>query len=207
MSKKGGSSHRWLNEHETDPYVQAARQEGYRSRAAFKLLELQEKDQLIKPGMKVVDLGAAPGGWTQIAAKLVGDSGHVFALDILEMDPTHNATVIQGDFQEQAVLDQLLSALNNTPVDLVISDMAPNMSGMAALDQPRIMGLVELALDCASQILKPQGDFLAKVFQGEGFDDFIREVRAQFKKVVIRKPKSSRGRSREVYVLGRTSNM
>ncbi len=204
---KSASSQRWLKEHESDQYVLAARKKGYRSRAAFKLLEMQDKLKLIKPGMKVVDLGAAPGGWTQIAAKLVGESGHVVALDILEMAPVFNATIIQGDFLEQSVLDQLLSTLNNSAVDLVISDMAPNMSGVNAVDQPKGMVLVELALDCASRILKPGGDFLTKAFQGEGFDEFIEEVRSQFKTVVIKKPKSSRDRSRELYVLGRSYNM
>ncbi len=185
----------------------AARKDGYRSRAAYKLLEIQEKLKLIQPGMKVVDLGAAPGGWTQIAANLVGESGHVVALDLLEMDPVFNATIIQGDFLEQSVLDQLLSTLNDSVVDLVISDMAPNMSGMSAVDQPKGMALVELALDCASQILKPGGDFLTKAFQGEGFDEFVKDVRSQFKTVVIKKPKPSRDRSRELYVLGRSFNM
>ncbi len=157
--------------------------------------------------MQVVDLGAAPGGWTQVAASLVGEQGHVYALDILEMGPIHNATIIQGDFLEQSVLDRLLAVLDKKQVDLVISDMSPNISGMSAIDQPRAMALVELALDCASRILKPGGDFLTKVFQGEGFDEFVEETRRQFKKVVIRKPKSSRDRSREVYVLGRSFNM
>ena len=185
----------------------AARKEGYRSRAAYKLLEIQDKFQLIKPGMKVVDLGAAPGGWTQIAAKLVGETGHVIALDILAMESIHNTTVIQGDFLDQSVLDHLLYTLNNSAVDLVISDMAPNMSGMNAVDQPKGMYLVELALGCASRILKPGGNFLTKVFQGEGLDEFVKEVRSQFKTVVIKKPKSSRNRSRELYVLGRSFNL
>ncbi len=204
---KSASSHRWLQEHESDQYVIASRKDGYRSRAAYKLLEIQEKIKLIKLGMKVVDLGAAPGGWTQIAAKLVGEKGHVYALDILEMEAVFNATIIQGDFLEQSVLDQLLCSLDKSVVDLVISDMAPNMSGMSAVDQPKGMALVELALDCAGQILKPGGDFLTKAFQGEGFDEFVKDVRSQFKTVVIKKPKSSRDRSRELYVLGRSFNM
>lgn len=203
-SKKSASSQRWLKEHASDHYVKASRQAGYRSRAAFKLLELQNKDELIKKGMKIVDLGAAPGGWSQIAAQLTGESGHVYALDILQMDPIFNTTIIQGDFLEQSVMDALLTSLSGAPVDLVISDMAPNMSGMTTVDQPKSMMLIELALDCATQILKPGGDFLTKAFQGEGFDDFVKDVRTRFKKVVIRKPKSSRDRSRELYVLGRS---
>ncbi len=157
--------------------------------------------------MNIVDLGAAPGGWTQIASNLVGETGHVYALDLLEMTPLKNTTIIQGDFLEQSVLDQLLNSIDNNKVDLVISDMAPNMSGMKSIDQPRGMALIELALDCANQILKPQGDFITKAFQGEGFDEFTKNVRSQFKNVVIKKPKSSRDRSSELYVIGRSFNV
>lgn len=206
-SKRSASSQRWLKEHTSDHYVKASKLAGYRSRAAYKLLEIQDKDDLIKKGMIIVDLGAAPGGWSQISAQLTGERGHIYALDILEMDPISNTTIIQGDFLEQFVMEALLNSLNSTPVDLVISDMAPNMSGMTAVDQPKAMMLVELALECATQILKPGGDFLTKAFQGEGFDEFVKDVRTRFKKVVIRKPKSSRDRSRELYVLGRTYDM
>lgn len=202
--KRSASSQRWLKEHESDKFVKASRSDGYRSRAAYKLLELNERDQLFKSGMVVVDLGAAPGGWSQIAAQLVGEQGHVYALDILPMSPIYNCTVMQGDFLEQAVLDELLSHIDGNAVDLVISDMAPNMSGHNAVDQPRAMLLVELALDCATQILKPGGHFLAKAFQGEGFDAWVAVMKQSFKSVTIRKPSASRDRSREVYVLAKS---
>lgn len=197
------SSRNWLDRHFTDNYVKQAQQLGYRSRAAFKLLEIQEKDNLIGPGLVVVDLGAAPGGWSQIASDLVGDEGMVFALDILPMDPIAGVHVIEGDFREQEPFDKLLAMLDGRPVDLVISDMAPNISGVAAVDQPRSMYLCELALEFARQTLRPGGDFLVKVFQGEGFDDFFRLMRDSFGKVVTRKPQASRSKSREVYLLGR----
>ena len=197
------SSRNWLDRHFTDNYVKQAQQLGYRSRAAFKLLEIQEKDNLIGPGLVVVDLGAAPGGWSQIASDLVGDEGMVFALDILPMDPIAGVHVIEGDFREQEPFDKLLAMLDGRPVDLVISDMAPNISGVAAVDQPRSMYLCELALEFARQTLRPGGDFLVKVFQGEGFDDFFRLMRDSFGNVVTRKPQASRSKSREVYLLGR----
>lgn len=197
------SSRNWLDRHFTDNYVKQAQQLGFRSRAAFKLLEIQEKDNLIGPGLVVVDLGAAPGGWSQIASDLVGDEGMVFALDILPMDPIAGVHVIEGDFREQEPFDKLLAMLDGRPVDLVISDMAPNISGVAAVDQPRSMYLCELALEFARQTLRPGGDFLVKVFQGEGFDDFFRLMRDSFGKVVTRKPQASRSKSREVYLLGR----
>lgn len=197
------SSGRWLKEHFDDEYVKRAQQLGYRSRATFKLLEINEKDHLLKKGMVVVDLGAAPGGWSQIAADIVGDNGKVVALDILPMDPLPGVTVLEGDFQEEAVLQQLLEAIDGRPVDLVMSDMAPNISGMKSVDQPRAMYLTELTLDLARTVLKPGGDMLVKVFQGESFDAFIKECRASFRKVMIRKPAASRARSREVYVLAR----
>ncbi|TDX24652.1 23S rRNA Um-2552 2'-O-methyltransferase [Modicisalibacter xianhensis] len=195
------SSAGWLKEHFDDQYVQRSWQDGYRSRASYKLLEIDAKDKLLKPGMTVIDLGAAPGGWSQIAADKVGSSGVVIASDILEMDALAGVDFIQGDFTEDAVLDAILGALGERPVDLIISDMAPNMSGMAAIDQPQAMYLVELALDLARQTLRPGGHFLAKVFQGEGFDEFLKELRGSFTRVVTRKPEASRARSREVYLL------
>ena len=200
---KSKSSGRWLQEHLSDPYVKMAREQGYRSRASFKLLELQEKDKLIRSGMLVVDLGAAPGGWSQVAAELVGDSGRVVSSDILPMDGMAGVEFIQGDFTEEAVLSEILKVMGGATADLVISDMAPNMSGNGAVDQPASMYLVELALDMARQVLKPKGAFVAKVFQGEGFDQYVKDVRTSFDKVITRKPASSRPRSREVYVLGR----
>lgn len=204
---KSKSSQRWLQEHESDVYVQRARQDGYRSRATYKLLEINEKDRLFKPGMTVVDLGAAPGGWSQMAARLVGDKGRVIAMDILPMDGLAGVAFLQGDFREQDVLEQLLKMIGDQGVDLVISDMAPNISGMGVVDQPRAMYLAELALDMARQVLKPGGDFLVKVFQGEGFDEHMRDVRSSFNKVITRKPKASRPRSREVYLLARGLKM
>ena len=197
------SSQRWLKEHFDDEYVKKAQQQGYRSRAAFKLLEIQQKDQLLKHGMIVVDLGAAPGGWSQIAADLVGKRGQVIALDILPMDPLPDVLVLQGDFQEDSVLEALMQAIDGQPVDLVMSDMAPNMSGVRTVDQPRAMYLAELTLELAKTVLKPGGDMLLKVFQGEGFDAYHKQCRDHFAKVVIRKPDASRGRSREVYLLAR----
>jgi 23S rRNA (uridine2552-2'-O)-methyltransferase len=200
---RGKTSKSWLKEHFDDQYVQRAQREGYRSRSCYKLLEIQEKDRIIKPGMTVLDLGAAPGGWSQVAARLVGHKGRVIASDILAMDSLADVEFIQGDFTEDAVFEQILAAINEQPVDLVISDMAPNMSGMSAVDQPRSMYLVELALDMARQVLKPGGVFLCKVFHGEGFEGFMRDSRAVFGKVITRKPAASRPRSREVYLLAR----
>ncbi|WP_346837335.1 23S rRNA (uridine(2552)-2'-O)-methyltransferase RlmE [Microbulbifer sp. SAOS-129_SWC] len=197
------SSHRWLREHFNDHYVKQSQKEGYRSRASYKLQELQDKDRLIKPGMTVVDLGAAPGGWSQVAMELVGHKGRVLASDILPMDPLAGVDFVQGDFTEEAVLNQLLERLGEERADLVISDMAPNMSGVRAVDQPASMYLVELAVDMARQVLKPGGAFVAKVFQGEGFDELIRELRGSYSSVVTRKPGASRPRSREVYVVAR----
>jgi len=203
MSKKKSSSGAWLLEHRNDAYVQRAIREGYRSRACYKLLELQEKDQLFRSGMVVLDLGSAPGGWSQVAAELVGDSGRVIASDILPMDALAGVEFIQGDFTEDDVFEQILKALDGQPVDVVVSDMAPNLSGMNAVDQPRSMYLVELALDMARQVLSPGGQFVSKVFQGEGFDEFLRDAHADFAQVLTRKPKASRPRSREVYVVAR----
>ncbi|OOV86222.1 23S rRNA (uridine(2552)-2'-O)-methyltransferase RlmE [Oceanospirillum linum] len=193
----------WLKEHFDDRYVQKSRDDGYRSRASYKLLELDEKDRLFRSGMTVVDLGAAPGGWSQIAIEKVGESGVVIASDILEMEPIADVTFIQGDFTEDKVYDEIMAAIGNRPVDMVISDMAPNMSGMSAMDQPRAMYLVELALDLASRTLKKEGTFLAKVFQGEGFDAYLKDLKSQFKTVITRKPDASRARSREVYLLAK----
>ncbi|MBC3950299.1 MULTISPECIES: 23S rRNA (uridine(2552)-2'-O)-methyltransferase RlmE [Pseudomonas] len=197
------TSHNWLKEHFDDKYVKMAQKDGYRSRASYKLLEIQEKDKIIRPGMTVIDLGAAPGGWSQVTSRLIGGQGRLIASDILEMDSIPDVTFIQGDFTEDAVLAQILEAVGNTQVDLVISDMAPNMSGLSAVDMPRAMFLCELALDLAGRVLRPGGDFLIKVFQGEGFDMYHKDIRKLFDKVQMRKPSSSRDRSREQYLLGR----
>lgn len=200
--KRTKSSDAWMKEHFDDHYVKLAQKMGYRSRASFKLLEIQEKDRLIKPGMTIVDLGSAPGGWTQVAVELVGDNGRVVASDILPMAPIAGVDFVQGDFTEEAVLEQILNLMGGAQADLVISDMAPNMSGMVDVDQPKAMYLVELALDLARQTLKPGGSFVAKVFQGEGFEDYIKDMRSSFTRVVSRKPKASRPRSKEVYQVG-----
>lgn len=200
---KNSSSRRWIHEHINDEYVKLARKLGYRSRAVFKLLELQERDKLFKPGMTVVDLGAAPGGWSQVAIKCVGAKGRVIAMDILDMEPIAGVEFMQGDFGDEAVLERLLAMIGNAPADWIISDLAPNLSGIDSVDQPRSMELAELALDLATKILKGSGGFLVKTFQGEGFDTFLVAVRQHFKKVVIRKPKASRDRSREVYLLAK----
>lgn len=200
---KSKSSGRWLKEHFDDQYVKRSKDAGYRSRASFKLQEIDAKDNLLKPGCLVVDLGAAPGGWSQVAAEKVGDSGRVVASDILSMDPLPGVEFIQGDFTEDSVLDQILGALDDARPDLVISDMAPNMSGNLSIDQPAAIYLVELALDLARQVLRPGGNFLVKVFQGEGFDAYLKDMRSSFNTVVTRKPDASRARSREVYLLGK----
>lgn len=193
------TSDRWLKEHFDDVWVRKSREDGYRSRASYKLIELDDKDQLFRPGQLVVDLGAAPGGWSQVAVERVGDNGVVVASDILPMDTIAGVDFVQGDFTEQSVFEELLAVLGDRKADVVISDMAPNMSGMAAVDIPKAMGLVELALDMAQNVLKPGGTFVAKVFQGEGFDQLLRDMRDSFSKVVSRKPDSSRARSREIY--------
>jgi len=197
------SSHQWMQEHFDDEYVKLAQAQGYRSRAVFKLSEIQEKDSIIKAGINIVDLGAAPGGWSQYARQRLGKNNKLIALDILPMDTIEGVDFIQGDFLEQSVIDQLVSVLDGLPVHLVLSDMAPNMSGNKAVDQPRSMYLCELALDTAKSILAKNGGFLVKVFQGEGFEDFHRDVQNNFTKVVIRKPKASRPRSNEVYILAK----
>ena len=201
MARKRSSSKAWLREHREDPYVQRAQREGYRSRACYKLLELQERDRLMRRGMTVVDLGSAPGGWSQVAAELVGDNGRVVASDILPMDSLAGVTFVQGDFTEDAVFDAICAELGGRGADVVLSDMAPNMSGMAAVDQPRAMLLAELALDLALRMLRPGGAFACKVFQGEGFDALLASTRAGFERVHTRKPAASRPRSREVYLV------
>lgn len=197
------SSKRWLQEHFDDPYVKQAQDQGLRSRAVFKLLELDEKYGLLKPGMVVVDLGAAPGGWSEAAVPRVGNNGRVIALDVLPMNSIPGVEFIQGDFTEDEPLAALERALGGQAVDLVMSDMAPNMSGVIVTDQARAMYLAELALAFAAEHLKPGGQFLVKMFQGEGFDAFVQRCRAQFEKVLVRKPGASRPRSREVYLLAR----
>jgi 23S rRNA (uridine2552-2'-O)-methyltransferase len=201
--KRTKTSKAWMMEHVTDPYVQLAKQEGYRSRASYKLLEIIERDHLLKPGMRVVDLGATPGGWSQVVAQKLAGQGKVIALDLLEMVPLAGVTFIQGDFREDAVLAELVKALDGRPVDLVISDMAPNLSGVGLVDQARAMHLAELALEFALQHLKPGGSFLVKVFQGDGFDEYIRTMRGHFKQVATRKPKASRGRTNETFLLAK----
>ena len=197
------SSKRWLQEHFDDQYVKRSQEDGWRSRASYKLLEIHEKDKLFRPGMSVVDLGAAPGGWTQVAAEIIGDSGRIVASDILPMDPIAGAAFVQGDFTDDSVLEEILAAIGSDEVDLVISDMAPNMSGAQSIDQPKAMYLVELALDLARQVLRKNGVFLAKVFQGEGFEEYLKDMRSSFTKVITRKPDASRARSREVYLLAK----
>ena len=203
MSKKKRtpSSTRWLKEHFDDKYVQKAQKLGLRSRAVFKIDEIQLKDKLIKPGMTIVDLGAAPGGWSQFAVEQVGDKGRVIACDILPMDPIAGVDFLQGDFREEAVLAALLERVGDAKVDVVLSDMAPNMSGTPAVDQPRSIYLIELALDMCKEVLAPNGSFVVKVFQGVGSEEYLKAVRELFKVVKVRKPYSSRARSREVYIV------
>jgi 23S rRNA (uridine2552-2'-O)-methyltransferase len=197
------SSHRWLQEHVNDPYVKKAQKDGYRARSSYKLIELNEKDRLIRPGMLVIDLGAAPGSWSQVAAVLVGDKGRVLATDILPMDPLRNVDFIQGDFREESVLNQILEHLKGARVDLVLSDMAPNISGIDSADQASSIYLLELALDMVRRVLKPGGVFAAKLFQGAGSDEYLKGLRTAFEKVSIRKPAASRPRSREVYLVAK----
>jgi 23S rRNA (uridine2552-2'-O)-methyltransferase len=201
VAARSKSSQRWLKEHFSDPYVKKAQAEGLRSRAAYKLEELVERDRLLKPGMVVVDLGAAPGGWSQWVRQALGDGGRVIALDILDMPSLAGVEFLHGDFRDDAVLSQLETALGGQPVDLVLSDMAPNKSGMDAVDQPRAMHLAELAMDFADRHLRPGGTLLIKLFQGVGFDEYVRELRRRYARVAIRKPAASRRRSPEVYAL------
>ncbi len=200
---RSGSSQRWLSEHFSDEYVKLAQQRGYRSRAVFKLEEIDSRDRLIRPGLSVVDLGAAPGGWSQYVAEKIGKRGKIIALDILPVEAIPGVDIIEGDFQDEQVFDQLLKTLEGNAVDLVLSDMAPNMSGTRVVDQPRAMYLAELALDMARQVLKPGGSFVTKLFMGAGFDEYQRDVRKSFASVANRKPKASRDRSREVYLVGK----
>ncbi|HDN9005386.1 MULTISPECIES: 23S rRNA (uridine(2552)-2'-O)-methyltransferase RlmE [Aeromonas] len=201
QKKRSASSTRWLKEHFDDQYVKKAQKLGLRSRAVFKIDEIQGKDRLLKNGMTVVDLGAAPGGWSQFAVEQVGESGRVIACDILPMDPIAGVDFLQGDFREETVLGALLERVGPDKVDVVMSDMAPNMSGTQQVDQARAMYLVELALDMCHQVLRSDGSFVVKVFQGEGFDAYLNEIRKLFSAVKIRKPDSSRARSREVYIV------
>lgn len=207
MPKRTKSSARWLEEHESDPYVKAARAAGYRSRAVYKLEEIQKTNRLLKPGMSVVDLGAAPGGWSQYCARLLQGKGRIVALDILPMDAITNVEFIQGDFGSDTVFEQLMAHLGTDKVDLVLSDIAPNMSGMSDVDHLRAMHLVELTLDFAERSLKPGGDYLVKLFQGRDFQPFMQRLRALFETVKTRKPKASRARSPELYVLARGFRM
>jgi 23S rRNA (uridine2552-2'-O)-methyltransferase len=193
----------WIKQHVKDPYVKQSQRDGYRSRASYKLLEIIEKGRYIKPGMVVVDLGSAPGGWSQVAAKLVGHKGCVVAVDILPMDPVAGVSFIQGDFTEEEILNQLLDEIGNRPVDLVISDMAPNLTGMKAVDQPAMIYLAELAVDLVQQVMTEDGIFIAKLFQGEGFDEFVRNTRTVFNVVSLKKPDASRSKSREVYLVAK----
>ncbi len=203
---KSKSSKTWLKEHFDDEFVRRSQQDGYRSRAIYKFIEIDQKDRLVKPGMTIVDLGAAPGGWSEYCVKKLGKKGTMVALDILPMEPIEGVTIIEGDFREDLVFDELMTVIasgenNSGRVDLVISDMAPNISGMGSVDMPRVYYLCELALDLARQVLKPGGSLLVKLFQGEGFEAYNKELKSSFSKVVMRKPRASRARSREVYAL------
>ena len=203
MAQRSKSSKAWLHEHVNDHYVHMAQKDGYRARAAYKLLEINEKDKIIKPGTVLADLGSAPGSWSQVAAKLAGNTGKVFALDILPMEPIAGVDFIQGDFRESTVLTEFEQLLAGRPLDLVICDMAPNMAGNAVIDQTRSIYLCELALDFAAEHLKPGGTFLVKVFQGSGFKEFQAAMKSVFAAVATRKPEASRNRSNEIYLLGR----
>ena len=200
--KVSRTSKAWMQEHLNDEFVKRAQKEGYRARAAYKLIEIDDKDKLIKPGMTIVDLGSTPGSWSQVAVQRLKGQGRLVALDILDMHPIAGVEFIQGDFREESVLKQLEETLKNKPVDLVIADMAPNISGVKDADQAGAAYLTELALDFSQQWLKPKGNFLVKVFIGAGFDDLVKQMRGQFDKVLTRKPKASRDRSSEVYLLG-----
>ncbi len=205
--QRSKSSNRWLQEHFNDIYVKRAQAEGWRSRAVYKLIEIDEKAHLFRPGMTIVDLGAAPGGWTQYVSKCIDNNGTIIALDILPMDALAGVEVILGDFREESVLQQLIARIPEHQVDVVLSDMAPNMSGSAGVDIPRSMYLAELAFDFSQRMLKPDGTLLMKLFHGEGFDELVKEVRQHFKKVVIKKPAASRSRSRETYLLAKGYNL
>ncbi|WP_305910159.1 23S rRNA (uridine(2552)-2'-O)-methyltransferase RlmE [Methylomarinum roseum] len=203
MMARSKSSRQWMQEHFQDEYVKKAQIQGYRSRAVFKLMEIQDKDKIIRPGMNVVDLGAAPGGWSEYVRKILAKKDKVIALDLLAIEPIEGVEFIQGDFREDEVLDELYRVLDGEPVDLLLSDMAPNMSGNKAMDQPRAIYLGELALDTAQTVLTKGGTMLIKMFQGAGFDAYLNDVKKYFNSVTIRKPKASRARSNEVYILAK----
>jgi 23S rRNA (uridine2552-2'-O)-methyltransferase len=207
MVKRSKSSARWLAEHASDEFVKRAQREGWRSRAVFKLAEIQQAERLLRPGMRCVDLGAAPGGWSQYAARIIGGASRIVATDILPMDAIPGVDFVQGDFRDEGVIEQVLRAIGASKVDLVLSDMAPNMSGIDAVDQPRSMHLAELALEFADRVLAPGGDVLVKLFQGAGFDELIRDARRRFGRVAMKKPKASRTRSPEIYLLARQFGM
>ena len=201
MAKRSKSSKAWLEEHHSDEYVKKAQREGWRSRAVFKIEEIDRAEHLLRPGMTIVDLGAAPGGWSQYASRVLKDQGRIYALDILPMDALPGVEFLLGDFREDEILAALLGAVGDRGVDLVMSDMAPNMAGVDVIDQPRSMYLVELALDFGLKVLRPGGTFLAKMFQGAGFQEFVRDIRPHFDQVKLKKPLASRARSAEVYLL------
>ena len=203
MAKRSKTSRQWLHRHVTDPYVQRSKREGYRSRSAYKLTEIDERDRILRPGQVVVDLGAAPGGWSQVAAKRAGAAGKVVAIDLLPMEPVSGVTFLQADFASRRGLEAVQQALQGRKVDLVLSDMAPNLSGIAVSDQARSMELAEIARDFALLQLQPEGAFLVKVFQGAGYDEYLKSLRAAFVKVAVRKPDASRGESAEQYLLAR----
>jgi 23S rRNA (uridine2552-2'-O)-methyltransferase len=207
VPKRTKSSARWLAEHASDEFVKRAKAEGWRSRAVYKLAEIQERERLLRPGIRCVDLGAAPGGWSQYAARLAGASSRIVATDVLPMDAIPGVEFVQGDFREESVLERVLAAIGSEKVDLVLSDMAPNMAGIDAVDQPRSMYLAELALEFADRVLTPGGDVLIKLFQGSGFDEIVREARRRYGRVVTKKPKASRTRSPEIYLLARQFGM
>jgi 23S rRNA (uridine2552-2'-O)-methyltransferase len=207
MVKRSKSSARWLAEHASDEFVKRAQREGWRSRAVFKLAEIQQAERLLRPGMRCVDLGAGPGGWSQYAARIIGGASRIVATDILPMDAIAGVDFVQGDFRDDGVIEQVLMAIGGSKVDLVLSDMAPNMSGIDAVDQPRSMHLAELALEFADRVLAPGGDVLVKLFQGAGFDELIRDARRRFGRIAMKKPKASRTRSPEIYLLARQFGM
>jgi len=201
--KRSASSQRWLQRQANDPFVKKAQQEGFRSRAVYKLMELNEKDSFLKPNMTILDLGAAPGGWSQWAMKHLHNKANIIAIDILPIEPLDGVTILQGDFTEENTLQMIREIFISQHADLVMSDLAPNMSGMKGVDQPKTVMLAELALETALELLKPKGDFITKLFQGEGFDAYLMQLRKYFQKVHIRKPKASRPESREVYLVAR----
>jgi len=203
MAVRSKSSRRWLDEHANDPYVKQAKKEGLRSRAAYKIREIQEKHKLVKPGMFILELGAAPGGWTEELAKWVGEKGHVFAIDLLPMDPIYNTTLLQGDIQDQATFADLQERIGAQGVDVIFSDMAPNATGLPSVDAARSAGLLQMAEDTAAHLLKPGGCFCTKAFHGQGFDAMVKTLRAKYAKVLVYKPKASRPRSKEVYIIAK----